>query len=283
MNLLFDKLKSLTALYSPLDVLYQIYYCGDGFTDLSYHGTDAVIIAAEKDGRISGFGRPVVAVGDEKAVLEQVKRLYNKSPNIWFQDWLEGGKVSMAARFLLRNGAAVVPFFTQIIDLTENDLHRGVRKSYTSLINKRLPFIKIYSSGEDRLSGEHPIRALFELHKKVCGRQTRSLKTWDIQYKMITAGKCFLVADIENDKMLSGALFYHNGQSAYYAVAKSLNHDGGHAVVWSGILECQRLGCKMVELGQQTFSGGDEKYIGISRFKSGFGGRTFARLYINSG
>jgi len=52
-----------------------------------------------------------------------------------------------------------------------------------------------------------------------------------------------------------------------------------HAIIWKAILRAKELGCKFFEMGEQVFSG-DEKLIGISKFKCGFGGQTIVRLII---
>lgn len=260
---LFDKLKGFTALYSPLDIEYQQAYSGP-YEDLSCYSDDTVVIAAIKDGIISGFGRPVVAFGTDKVLKGQFRRLYEISPKIFYQDFLEGGRVSAASRFLQERGLAARPFYTQIIDLTKTkeELHTRLRKSYTSLINKN-----------KRVDVVSDIEFLRALHKGMHGK-TRSDQTWEIQQKMIKAGQAFTILTDT-----TATLVYYNESSAYYACVGSTGR--AHAAMWHSILRAKALGCKTLELGEQVFYPPDEKAANVSKFKAGFGGQT--RVYLRIG
>jgi len=252
------RLSELTALYSPLDVAYNQAMSGP-YQDISYHGKDCTVIAGLKDGRIDGFWRPVVASGDAKALKLHIERLYDISRDIVYMDFLEGGRLSVISQFLLRRGYRARPYYTQIIDLTktESQLHADLRKSYKSLVAKVGGSV-IYIGGS--------IERFRNIHKKHHGN-TRSDETWAIQEKM----NCLYV--IKGD---SGAMFYRNGDSAYYASGTGNNN---HVCVWLGIRALEERDCKMLEMGEQVFSG-DTKLVNISKFKRGFGGQTVTRLIL---
>jgi hypothetical protein len=258
-----SKLNSETPLYSELDIDYQQAYSGP-YKDLSYYGDDAIVIAAIKENIITGFGRPVVAFGDENRIKKEFNRLYDISRNIRFLDYLEGGRLSAASKFLLQKGLTAEPVFTQIIDLTksEKELYSDLRKSFKQLIKQQDCY-------------QYSLNNLRQLHFLRHG-ETRSRETWDIQQKMIQEKQAFVVGHASNTE---GALvlIYYNEYSAYYAsVGANVN---AHSALWSAIWEAKNNGCKTFEIGEQLFFG-DEKQVRISNFKRGFGGQTKVRLLI---
>ena len=261
-----------TALYSPLDIEYQQEYRGP-FEDLSFYSDDAVVIAGLKDGMISGFGRPMVAFGDDKVLKEQIQRLYNISPHITYMDYLGGGTVSAVAKFLLQKGATAKPYFTQIIDLTktEVELHADVRKSYKSLLNK---------GNVTRIGGHLATYKMRELHFQMHGYATRTPQTWQLQQKMIDEDQAYIYADMQGNDFVTACLVCYNDIWAYYASGASLPNTNSHHTIYSAICWAKCLGCHFFEIGEQVFSG-IEKLINISKFKRGFGGRTYMRLMID--
>ena len=273
------KLAQITPLYSDLDVSYNQAQSGR-YEDLSHIDEDVCVIAGLKDGRISGFWRPMVALGKSKVVKAQMERLYNISNDIYLIDYLEGGIVSVATRFLLQKDLVARPFYTQIIDLTktEEELHADLRKSYKSLINKDLEHISAGHIPAFVDIVHHTHRIMHDM------KETRSQETWDIQQQMVEAKQMFAVLDASKPakrcwKVVGGALFWHNEHSCYYGVGCSLGGANSHAVIWKAILHAKELGCKTFEMGEQVFSG-DDKLIGISKFKAGFGGQCLMRLLV---
>lgn len=270
-----------SALYSDLGLKYQQAHSGP-FTDLSVRGGDAVVIAALQNGQISGCGRPVVASGNSKILKKEIQRLYNISHNISYQDFLDDG-LSVISKFLLRKGAKAEPYYTQIIDLNQSEqkLHQGIRKSYTSLINSRLENIRII---DNKVRFEDFLEPVFRQFKELYYLKVdnpRPKETWDIQYEMIKAGEAFISADLEDNKLLSAGLFLHNEYCCYYGVGKSLPNRTSHATIWKAILHAKSLGLETFELGEQVFYG-EPKSVWISVFKAGFGGKTKTYLRLRS-
>lgn len=250
-----------SPLYSELGIEYQQAYDGP-YKDLSYSVNGTALIAAIKDGKVSGFGRPVFATG--KKLKQAAERLYEISDDIWYRDYLIDG-IGDFSKFLLSKGFRAVPYFTQVIDLskTEEELHADVRKSYKSLINKKSATID-FDPNEFWL--------FRQLHISVAGRVTRKYKTWEIQQKMINTEEAFLATDAG-----AAGLFIYNNHTCYYGVGCSMEGGSSHALIWKAILYAKWLGCKFFEIGEQVFSG-DEKLVNISKFKRGFGGTCQMRL-----
>jgi len=259
----------LTALYSPLDLKYAQEMSGP-YEDLSFHSDECQIIASLKDNHITGFWRPMVAVGDDGLLKLQIERLYGICRNITYMDFLTDG-LSVISKFLLEQGYTARPYYTQVIDLTKSreQLHSEIRKSYKSLVNKDVIMSTMSDIGPYR-----------KLHENVRG--TRSSESWFIQQRMIWGREafCLLQSEVINPAVahsLTGGLFYYN-KNCYYASGCSLEGVGSHAVIWNAILHAKELGCKTFEMGEQVFSG--QKMMGISKFKAGFGGRTITRLIL---
>lgn len=246
-----------TALYSPEDVMYAQAMSGP-YEDLSHRGDDCVVVAGMKDGLITGFWRPMVAVGDPKMLKLHIEALWSESKRIVYLDFLVNGELSVVSQFLLRHKYRAVPQYVQVIDATQSldVLHSAVRKSYRSLINK----------AGNLWHGE--VEDVHRVHL-LCRGQTRSDATWDIQARMEPV--CVI------DGASAAAMFYVRGDWAYYACGAS--HDYGHACIWSAIQACKARGVKYIEMGEQIFYG-DEKLVNIAKFKRGFGGRTITRLLL---
>jgi hypothetical protein len=231
-----------TALYSPLDIEYQQEYSGP-YEDVRIDG----FVAGIKDGKITGFGRPVIGDGE-------IRELWNISQDIWYMDFLDGG-LSENSRFLLSKGYQYNLYLTQVICLKEaiKVLRHNLRKSYKSLVNSF-----DYQKGT--------IDDFRQIHKEYHG-YTRSDKSWDVQRKMDTV--------IYTDRArISGVMFYANKYWAYYASSAGT----AHALIWRAMLELKRKGVLFCEMGEQVWD--DTKLGNIANFKRGFGGKTYVRMLL---
>jgi len=238
---------------------------------ISVNGT--TVIAGSKDGKITGFGRPVFATG--KKLRQAAERLYGISDDIWYRAY----EIDDFAKFLLEKGYEATPYFTQVIDLfirgssgqrirpkTEQELHVDVRKSYKSLISKN-----------ENVKLDAGLLFSRNLHIECAGRETRSVKTWEIQNEMIKQEEAFSFSDNTGLLPIAFGFFIYNNHTCYYGVGASLEGVNSHALIWKAILHAKELGCKYFEMGEQVFSG-DEKLVNISKFKRGFGGTCQMRL-----
>ncbi|HIJ71132.1 MAG TPA: hypothetical protein HPP87_07190 [Planctomycetes bacterium] len=270
-NKLTLRLNQLTPLYNDLDIAYSQAMSGP-YEDVSYRGDDCEVVAGLKDGRITGFWRPMVAVGDDKSLKLHIERLYDISRDIYYMDFLANGKVSVVSEFLLRRGYRARPVYFQVIDLERSmgELHAGIRKSYKSLVTKTGNID--YGQIED-----------YVLPHSMHGGRERPDPTWKIQQGMIDRSEAFCLTDGPD-----AAVLIYCKDAAYYAGGRS-GKQNTHALLWQGIVRSQIRGAKTFEVGEIAFHSGhtmsdgaraDSKYVNISAFKRGFGGKTVTRLIL---
>lgn len=241
-------IKHFTALYSPLDIAYNQVMSGP-YKDLSVKADDFEIIAGEKNGKVSGFWRPMVAIGDVRGIIED-----------WdiesYLDYLPLGNISSTTKYLLARGYKATAVYACVINL-KCPQWSEVRKSYKSLINN----FKVISDDFQIYKERHILN------------HDRTNATYEIQRKMAENEQAYVV----NGESSSG-LFYRNADWSYYASAVD-GGEGLHGVIWNGILRAEKFGCLYMDLGDLIFSG-DLKLKEISFFKTGFGGHIKTRLLL---
>lgn len=229
--------------YSKLGIEYQQAYSGP-YMDLCSDGN----VVAEKDGILTGFGRPVCITEDDSFL----RMLTEYGARLWYVD--KSSNISKITRWLLSTGHEPRPVYFHEIDLT---VPRKIRKSYRNLINQNTATISHDPDDLDRLK---------KLHFECSGRKTRPDKTWDIQKKMIQEGQGFM-----SYSEFSAAFFTVYDDICYYGVSAT-TRGVGHGVVNEAIEHAIRLGLRTFDYGQIYFS--EDKNGKISKFKMGFGGTT---------
>ncbi len=174
-----------------------------------------------------------------------------------------------ALRVMGCKGARDISWHTQILDLTQPEaaLHAGIRKSYTSLINKvnRTHEIVVDDKGE-------LLKAFKRLHFGQAGRQTRPDRTWEIQREWCEAGNGLIVAAMRWNVAVACTYWILYKGCAYFASSASINRNVVHALVWRAMLELKARGVGKLELGWCERPGDSEKEKKIAFFKEGFGG-----------
>lgn len=264
-----------SPLYSELGIEYQQAYDGP-YSDLSYSVNGTTVIAGLKDSKITGFGRPVLAVG--KRLKQAAEKLYEISDDIWYRAY----EIDDFAKFLLEKGYKATPYFTQVIDLSKTvaELHADVRKSYKSLINWGLDEDNAHLTYLNKDPPKDAYRhwdRFRKLHIKISGRETRHKRTWGIQCCQLEQEEAFAILSYIDKELVATGFFIYNNNTCYYGVGCSMEGAGTHALIWEAILHAKKLDCKWFEMGEQVFSG-DEKLVNISKFKRGFGGICKMRL-----
>ena len=155
---------------------------------------------------------------------------------------------------------------TQVIDLTVSmeQLWRGVRKSYQSLINKGFRTYDVEIS-DDILAYQH-------LHALANGVQPRPDETYAQQGNWLASRNGLLVmADIPGvERYVAAAYWILYCDEAYYASGPSIEKNVQHAVIWKSLELLKAMGVRLAELGDIGWRTTKEE--GISKFKRGFGG-----------
>ncbi|SVE16488.1 uncharacterized protein METZ01_LOCUS469342, partial [marine metagenome] len=133
------------------------------------------------------------------------------------------------------------------------------------------------------------------LHIREAGRETRSEESWKRQYEMVKADEAFVIFGTFENQLVSAGFFSYNKTNCYYQVSASrrdlFDKPLFHAIMWTAILYAKNLGCRWFEVGEKYFPNhpadkiSTTKELGISNFKSGFGGETrmFLDLTLDNG
>lgn len=170
------------------------------------------------------------------------------------------------------------------LSMSIDDIRKHIRKSYRPLISSGQK--KWITLVMDRYDEEiwNKFRAL---HKKVSGRITRSIDTWNIQHQAIKDGSAFLVY-ILNDEglMVAGGYFDMSNFQCHYSVAsydKDLSDQPlGHLVQYEAILTMKGKGIEMYYIGDRFYQENlpfvTNKQVDISHFKQGFSSKIFPRI-----
>lgn len=249
---------------------------------------------------LTGFGLPTgyfVKSGlpreeEKKAaalILKKLDKIASSSEIvIKYRDFLRNGVVSPFGDYLLKNGAKASLYSTRVIDLhlEMDDIHRGIRKSYKSLVNWGLNNMELRIYDQDNYDPE-ALEQFRRFHIDIAGKETRNAESWRLQGEMIKAGEAFLVCGDWQGEVVTASLYLYSNPWCYYWVSASrrdlFDKPLSHCVLWTAIKKAKELGCKKFEVGEQilcTSQGThvDNKLLGISKFKAGFGGDDLVQL-----
>ena len=222
-----------------------------------------------------------------KTFLSELDKILDQvNGKVCYRDYIVDGSVSCLTTHLLRKGATINPILSKVINLSldKEILWKGIRKSYSSLINNGLRDMKPYVITRENIVWEGHMLRFRELHMRVSGRETRSIESWKRQFESVKNGEAFLVLGELEGEIVTAGYFSHSKENCIYGSSVSrrdLFHKPlFHAVMWTAILYAKKIGCRWFEVGNQNFikhpreSKPTQKELGISDFKSGFGGET---------
>jgi FemAB family protein len=300
-------------LYSPLHIKYNIeYFIEHSFKDLSFIILDnnqpimGAILSVDNcsclNTSLSGFGTPIYYLessNTNQTILKKSKKQFKEYffslvdeysiKSIQYRDFLFKNQLSFLGKMLLDKKANAIPFFTSIIDLSmsQEKLHKTLRKSYKSLINWGLKNLTIKILNHKNITTKD-IELFRNLHINAAKKETRSKKTWEIQYEMITNNEAFIITGSNQDKVITASLYHHNSKYCYYGVSASdrnfFDNPISHAIVWKAILHAKQINCQYFEVGKHLFPTNSpnktQKEFDINTFKNGFGGKTIVRLDV---
>lgn len=296
---------------------------GSKFEDLSFVAAEdnravlGALMSVQKNPEgtceLGYFGRPVFYLESEDAEFSQLKQARkifkeesgkilegNRVTTVFYQDSLRGNNLSYFGGYLMDMGAEVRPTFIQIIDLSlsEEQLHQQIRKSYGSLINWGLRNLEITVFDADTVN-KVIVEEFKQLHAEAAGRQTRSARSWQIQYEMVRNREAFIVLGRQDKRLVTAAFFVFSEKLCNYSSSASrrdmFDKPLAHSILWKAILQARNMGCRYFETGEQWYPNhielletvdekvlqeDKEKKLGICKFKRGFGGTTTVRLNL---
>lgn len=164
---------------------------------------------------------------------------------------------------------------TYVVDLSkpEEELWRGLRKSYKSLIHRAEERYNVRVSSH--LSIDESRKAMEiaqELHFCSAGRKTRPQRTWDLQANWLASGDGVLLVASRDHDLVGFAYIIRWKDWAYYASGASLEDNVSHLLIWKAMnLLAADEQTRYFEIGHAD-EDGDAKARSIAFFKSGFGG-----------
>ena len=275
-----------------------------------------VYLESQGNHRFSCSGKPILCIENRaenyitmqrayKFLREEIDKILIKYPNasLIYWDYLYDNEISFLGQYFMEKGACVTPYITQIIGLAdiEKELHSKLRKSYKSLINWGRKNLEIKLLDEKIITPED-IEDYRLLHLHAAGRQTRSKRSWDLQYDMVVNREAFMLTGKLDNELVTGVFMLVGQVFCYYGISVSkrelFEKPMSHILLWESIIQAKKRGCKYFELGEQVYPrqankvsyetyenifhilSPTEKQLNIAKFKRGFGGETKVRLDI---
>lgn len=226
----------------------------------------------------------VSAVG---AVVAELDRLADKhaAREVVIRENIVGSLLSALGHVCVARGATAQVMQHGFCDLTldETVIHRGVRKSFRSLINAgRRDMRMVY------VNAGNPDKFLFDaygdFHARVAGRVTRSERSWQAMFEWIVGGGGELALAYHNDnELVAGTMTMDGSEVCYYASGvydrSQFDKPLAHFPVYDAILRSRGRNMRRYDLGVLTPKGvGTDKEYSIGHFKRGFA--TFVDLHL---
>lgn len=216
------------------------------------------------------------------------KLLVTSKKKYWRTNELSlSGDMSQWNQILLEMGAILDKVnYEMFMDLSLpiKEIRSSIRKSFRPLVSSGLKnwHITVMDNYCDKTWNE-----FIKLHKKVAGRITRSVESWNIQHEAIRSGDAFLVyVSSTKGDMVGGGYFDMSKDQCNYSVGtydkKLSNHPLGHMVQYQAILTMKEKGKKIYYLGDRFYKEDlpliSKKRVDISYFQQGFSNQIFPRL-----
>ena len=161
---------------------------------------------------------------------------------------------------------------------TKEKIYENFQSNLKGLLKKTYPDIYIEVLDKDNYTKQDIIE-FRNLHFKVSGRFTRSIKTWNIQDKKIKSGEAFIVRIRKNDETISLSYFSVINKNVYYDVGVALREfysqykNIHHKSLWKAIQHAKSKNCKSFFVGsflEESKTEIDSKVKNIQMFKKRF-------------
>ncbi len=239
---------------------------------------------------LGSYGQPMILVPRSdidrskyapavSAAVAELDRLAGQhgAHEVVIREDIAGSLLSVLGRDCVARGATAAVMQHGFCDLTldETGLHRGLRKSFRSLINagRRSMRMAYVNAG-------NPDRSLFdtygEFHARVAGRVTRSERSWRAMFEWIAGGGGELALAYHNDsELVAGTMTTDGSEVSYYASGvydrDQFDKPLAHFPVYDAILRSRGRNMRRYDLGVLMPKGaGTDKEYSIGHFKRGF-------------
>jgi len=300
-------------LYQPLHQIYSQEYATsvifENRSAIFLHGEQpafGILMSLSTEGErreLTCYGRPILLIENRDLDTLTRKKVFKRLKSwlanmvqesgvtlIYFRDYLEQSELSSFSRLLLDWGGRATPYFAQMTDLTigQEGLWRGVSKGCRWGINWGRKHIQVRTLDQHNVQ-EADMEAFRLLHLDAAGRETRSQRTWDLQYEMVMTGEAFMIFGSLDQELVSAAHFSISPCHCFYGVGASrrslFDKPIAHVILWEAILHAGRLGCRKFEIGEQLFPKQNavtpsKKEMDISNFRRWFGGVCATQLDV---
>jgi len=282
--------KAPTPEQFELESQYRKSIAGDDFENVSFcikknNTVEAIILSHYENDSLTYncFGIDIIYRSYNKNILDLIfETLNNISLKFGFKNFTicdnaVGNTLSDIGQLAYNYGGRLINKFAVCIDLTQDLelIRRNVRKSYKSLINQGEREIDFQTINQDNPDKEK-FDNFREFHKKIAGRTTRPIESWNAQFEMIKSGCAeLIIGTMDPHGMVSSSFCIDHGDTTHYGVAvydRSLfDKPLGHSNVYKSIVSAK-------ERGQKTFNMGvifqkqdvSDKEYNIGMFKKGF-------------
>ena len=170
------------------------------------------------------------------------------------------------------------------LSLSIKEIRSSIRKSFRPLVSSGLKKWNIFVMDEYNKKTWEDFR---NLHKKVAGRVTRSIDTWNTQKESLKSGNAFLVYILDSEGiMVGGGYFDMSLHECNYSVGSYdktyFDQPLGHMILYQAILFAKERGKKMFYIGDRFYKEDlpyvTEKRVRISHFQQGFASNIFPRI-----
>lgn len=204
---------------------------------------------------------------------------------------IESG-VSLFQKMIMEQGGGVDKVtFQCLLDLerSESEVFMDLRSTYRRYI--RLAEQRWKSKIIDYTESVDVIHETMEkfrdLHIKVAQRETRSIKTWELQEKAVISGDSIVVLLYDNEELIGASLHSSTATMGYYGVGAFKRElycePVSHLSQWRAIQYFIRKHVKWYDIGWRCYPGDkekpSEKELSIGYFKEGFASNEIVHLF----
>lgn len=228
--------------------------------------------------------RAVEAICVEYGILQYTFQctVMDNGNSSWFRKMLEEGAICKGVNS---------ECFTNLY-LTEEGILSRIRRTNKYSILKGLDNWRTVIISNNNT--EEEVSKCFEsfrmLHKQVSGRETRNVKTWEVQEEAVNKTNDFVVMLYDREDDLVGAsLFSTTASACTYSVAAYrrdlFDKPLGHVCQWVAIKYMKELGIRWYYIGVRSYKNDwnepTEKEVSIGHFKEGFATNIYNTLHVD--